>query len=138
MNTDISERFIAWSKGANLDSRVIEILLTHMPDRRGQFDVAEKIDSLDQAMSRNFPCDIDILDQAPNQHGYFLIGHCPNGDAVFVDTADTQLPVYYGEYGALYSGNLKDGMRPISESLSQYAEDYRKGETPCDFWDRST
>ena len=137
MKADTFERFITWSKTARLDLRVVNVLLRYMPEKSEHAEVTDRVDSLEHVMATNYPCDIDILDSAPNQHGYLLIGRCPNGDAVFIDTRDERMPVFYGEYGQLYSGNLKEGMRRISDSLDEYVTGLADGIVPRDFWDQS-
>ena len=137
MKSDTFERFIAWSKKARLDCRVSNMLLRHVPEKSEHAEVTDWVDSLEHVMANNYPCDIDILDLSPNQHGYLLVGRCPNGDAVFIETKDESMPVSYGEYGRLYSGNLKGGMRRISDSLEEYVRGLAEGTVPRDFWDRS-
>jgi hypothetical protein len=134
---EISDQFQAWASTKKISAETTKTLMRYMPDKSQYPETTDYVDSLEKLIARNYPCDIPALDDLPDQHGYILIGSCPNGDPVFINSARAQLPVFYGQYGRLYTGRLEEGMRCVADSLDSYYADLNSGfkNTPRDFWD---
>ena len=134
MNLDMFE---AWAKSVGVPSSAVSLLSALLPKETDFPGVPNWVHPLGELRERNFPCDVPILDSDGTQRGYLIVGLCPNGDPVLVGVKEPDLPVYYGEYGRLYSGRLTDGIRQVSVSLRSFIRDMNSttASMPRDFWD---
>jgi hypothetical protein len=134
MNLDT---FGTWAKSVGISNDAASLLAALLPKETDFLGVPDRVHPLRELRERNFPCDIPILDSDVCQRGYLIIGLCPNGDPVLVGVREPDLPVYYGEYGRLYSGRLTDGIKKVSVSLRSFIHDINSSQVSMarDFWD---
>ena len=71
----------------------------------------------------------------PNQTRFVLVGQCPNGDGVAIDTESSSGEVYYISHDLLHEERLNDMIIKIAESPSDYVSKRNLEDFPWDFWE---
>ncbi len=137
MKLDEREQFRQWTQSIGLSSETTEKLLEHMLNEEDMDpEFGSWIESPTRVMSANDPKNAFGLEQEPIALGFLIIGSCPNGDPVIVNTRDPKLPVFYLSHETLFDQPLHETMAKVSDSITEFDEALlsETSNIPLDYW----
>lgn len=119
----------AYLKNRGVDQPTIQDLLLYIPEKMN----AEPIDDFCDAKRIMDP---DSWFYWPGQKRFVVVGHCPNGDGVAIDTQIQQGAVFYVAHELLHDGQpLDDIVVKVATSPSHYVQLRGEDDFPWDYWD---
>ncbi|TWT79517.1 hypothetical protein CA13_09210 [Planctomycetes bacterium CA13] len=130
--------FISWATDAGIDADTIGAII----------DCASTTEQADAAFAARepgppiFPLpqivdlhDSDGYNMNPKSHGFVLIGYCPNGDSIAVDTDRDPGSIWYIGHETLGSVPLRENAVRVGDDLrSVYYSIEHDPDFPCDYY----
>lgn len=119
---------VLWLKKRGLSQRIIEELLAYVPQTINEMPIDDFCDA-DSIMNP------DKWFYWPDQTRFVLVGQCPNGDGVAIDTESTTGCIYYVSHDLLSESPLEDITIKVADSPSDYVNKKSDDDFPWDFWE---
>jgi hypothetical protein len=130
--------FIRWATDAGIDADTIGAII----------DCASTPEQAEAAFAARVPGppifplqqivdlhDSDGYDMNPKSHGFVLIGYCPNGDSIAVDTDRDPGSIWYIGHETLHSVPLRDNAVRVGDDLrSVHRSIQRDPDFPFDYY----
>jgi hypothetical protein len=118
-----------WLKNRGLPEKIITDLLQYLPEQTNQLPIDDFNDA-ERIMHS------DSWFYWPDQTRFIVVGGCPNGDAVAIDTEKEQGAIFYVAHeliGMEYA--LEEMVIKVASSPSDYVEKRSDDEFPWDYWE---
>jgi hypothetical protein len=137
MARDDTNKFSEWAATIGIAPDTAANLLRFLPDD-GVLDPKLPcwISSPSYVVAANNPAAGLGIEKELIQHGFIIVGSCPNGDPVAVGFREPDLPVFYLSHEQLPNRPVSEVMRKISDSIAAYDEAFsnENSDIPLDYW----
>ncbi|NJL59128.1 MAG: hypothetical protein HC887_05255 [Desulfobacteraceae bacterium] len=117
-----------WLKQRGLSQKTIEDLLPYIPETMNELPVDDFYDA-DSIMNS------DRWFYWPDQTRFVLVGQCPNGDGVAIDTEINPGCIYYISHDLLHDKSIEDIIVRVADSPSDYVKKRSLDDFTWDFWE---
>ena len=117
-----------WLNKRGVTKETILDLLQHIPDEM-------------QDMAIDDFCDAETIMKPdewfywPNQDRFVLVGQCPNGDGVAIDTKNKPGTIWYVAHELLEIESNNEIIIEVADSPSDYVSKRDDDDFPWDYWD---